>query len=67
MPTIGRDITKFNAYVKLQVDTLAARGETTTDLLTNLFKGYLAASDRNIVEYIESKQERYDEGRAYQV
>ena len=60
--TIGNDITKFNAYVKMLQDTLRARGEMTSDLLTNLFKGYGACSDRNFVDYIRRKQERYDEG-----
>ena len=60
--TIGADITKFNGYVKLLIDSLAARGETTTDLLTNLFKGYLAVNDKTFVAYIGRKQENYEEG-----
>jgi len=36
--TIGCDISKFNAYVKDLIDSLTARGETTQDLLANLFK-----------------------------
>lgn len=62
MPTIGNDILKFNQYVMLLLDQLAARGETTTDLLTNLFKGYLATSDKKFVEYIERKQEMHEDG-----
>jgi hypothetical protein len=60
--TIGADITKFNGYVKLLNDSLAARGESTTDLLTNLFKGYLAVNDKTFVAYIGRKQEIYEEG-----
>ena len=60
--TIGSDITKFNGYVRLLVDSLAARGETTQDLLTNLFKGYLAATDKVFVKYIRRKLENYQEG-----
>ena len=37
MVTIDSDIRKFNSYVKQQLSTLAARGERTQDLLTNLF------------------------------
>ena len=37
--SIGRDITKFNTYLKGFVESLAAWGETITDILTNLFKG----------------------------
>jgi hypothetical protein len=60
--TINSDITKFNVHVSLLIDSLAARGETTQDLLTNLFKGYQAATDKTFVEYIGRKLERYEEG-----
>jgi hypothetical protein len=63
LPTIGHDITKFNQYVKLSLEGLLARGETTTDLLTNLFKGYLTSSDKVFVKYIIGKQEQYEEGK----
>ena len=53
--TIASDITKFNHYVKLLVQLLHTRAETTTDLLTNLFKGYPAASDQVLRSYIEAK------------
>jgi hypothetical protein len=55
-------ITKFNGYVKLLIDLLAAHGETTTDQLTHLFKGYLAVNDKTFVAYIGRKQENYEEG-----
>ena len=60
--TINCNITKFNAYVKNLVEALTARGERTTDLLTNLFKGYLAATDETFGKYIARKQEEYEEG-----
>jgi hypothetical protein len=60
--TIGMEITKFNRYVRLLIDSLAARGETSNDLLTNLFKGYEAAIDKTFVDYIGGKKERYEEG-----
>ena len=60
--TIGNDITKFNGYVQMLIQTLATRGETTQDLLTNLFKGYAACSDKTFVDYIVRKQETYKEG-----
>ena len=59
---IDSDITKFNGYVKLLVNNLAARGKRTEDLLTQLFKGYLSASDKIFVKYINEKMERYEEG-----
>jgi hypothetical protein len=60
--TIASDITKFNGYVRYLIDSLAARGETSNDLLTNLFKGYGAATDKVFVEYISRKLEKYEEG-----
>jgi hypothetical protein len=62
LPTIGYDIVKFNTYVKDLLDSLYARGETTHDLLANLFKAYKVASDRTFVEYIRKKEDQYDEG-----
>jgi hypothetical protein len=62
MRTIDSDIEKFNNYVKGLLRDLEARGETTQDLLTNLFKGYKAASDEKFVEYILSKEDDYDDG-----
>ena len=62
LPTIGHDIVKFNTYVKLLIDGLRSRGETTQDLLINLFKGYMACSDREFVAYIKRKQDGFEEG-----
>ena len=62
MSTINNDISKFNAYVRHLQLSLAARGAQSGDLLSNLFKGYLACSDRIFVRYIEKKQEDYEEG-----
>ena len=63
--TIGNDITKFNGYIKSLVQSLTARGERTEDLLSNLFKGYQAVSDKEFVKYISKKQEKYEEGKMY--
>ena len=62
MPTIGSDITKFNTHVKLLMDSLAARGEESHDTLVNLFKGYMATSDKTFTDYITRLQESYDDG-----
>ena len=62
MVNIDSDIGKFNSYVKQQLATLAAHVETTQDLLTNLFKGYLACSYPIFRRYMEKKQEAHDEG-----
>ena len=53
------NITKFNAHVQLLLKGLESRGETTHDLMSNMFKGYAAASDNNFTKYIEHKREEY--------
>ena len=60
--TINCNVTKFNGYVKGLVLSLSARGQRTEDLLSNLFKGYMAASDKVFVKYIGRKMENYEEG-----
>ena len=62
LPTIDYDIGKLNMYVKTLLDQLAARGERSTDMLSNLFSGYLSAKDRAFVSYIDKKLELYEEG-----
>ena len=62
---VGNDVTKFNGYVKTLLDTLASRGETTQDPLTNLFKGYGSCSDKTFVEYIAKTQDEYDEEKPF--
>ena len=61
MVQIGSDITAFNQHVKALIDGLAARGQTSNDLLVNLFKAYKAAGDDEFVRYINDKESRYDE------
>ena len=62
LPTIDYDIAKLNMYVKTLLDQLSARGETSTDMLSNLFTGYMAAKDKSFVAYIDKKLELYEEG-----
>jgi hypothetical protein len=63
MTSINFDIEKFNHYVKLQVASLTARGETSNDLLINLFKGYAVVIDQDFKRYISDKQNDYEEGQ----
>ena len=65
MEELHGDITQLNSFVVLTRDQLVARGEITTDLLPNLFKGYLSCKDKNFREYMELKQQNYDEGTVY--
>ena len=62
MLKISSNITQFNGYVKLLVRSLQARGQKTEAILSHLFKGYLAASDKSFNKYINDKKDRYEEG-----
>ena len=57
MPTITCDVTKFNKHVRQLELALHCGGEHTSDLLTNLFKGYLAALDCVFIDYIAQTKE----------
>ena len=61
--TIGSDIGKFNFHVQALMGSLMARGETSTDLLTNLLKGYAKCSDKKLVDYMARKQEDCEDGK----
>ena len=60
--TIDSDIGRFNQYVKLLVQSLTARNQTTSDLLVNLFKGYGAVSDEVFRAWLLRKQDDNEEG-----
>ena len=51
MSKVQSNIIMFNKYVKEQRTNLQARGGKTEDLLTNLWKAYLLASDKIFVRY----------------
>ena len=53
--TVDSDIKKFNTHVKSLTRDLERRCQQSIDVLTNLFKGYKAASDKVFVEYIMRK------------
>jgi hypothetical protein len=60
--TIDSNIELFNQYVNINRAGLQARGESTDDLVINLFKAYLNVADQNFVEYMKKKKDDYDEG-----
>ena len=62
MLELDSNIPAFNLYVKNQVRALEARGETTQDLIVNLFKGYASAEDVEFRNFIKRKRESYEEG-----
>ena len=64
---VGCDIIKFNEHVMLLVEKLSQRGQTSTDLLVNLFKACKAVRDQEFVQYIKDKESWYEEGHALSV
>jgi rhamnose utilization protein RhaD (predicted bifunctional aldolase and dehydrogenase) len=62
MIDLDSDIKAFNFFVQTQVKSLAARGETSSDLLINLFKGYKVADDSEFQNFIRPKENEYKEG-----
>jgi hypothetical protein len=58
----NNDITKLNEYANDQLNTLATRGETSTDIIINLLTGYLVCSDRKFTVYSEKCNDEYEEG-----
>jgi hypothetical protein len=62
MLDLDSNVEAFNFYVKAQVKSLSARGETSSDLLINLFKGYKAANDVEFLDFVRRKENAYEEG-----
>jgi hypothetical protein len=60
--TVDSDIGRFNQHVKLLIQSLNARNQTTSDLLINLFKGYGACSDEVFRAWLNRKQDDHEEG-----
>jgi hypothetical protein len=58
----GSDVTEFHKYVLRQKQTLTARGETTNNLVSNLFKGYQTAKCAKFRDYMERKKESFHDG-----
>jgi len=56
MASIDYNITTFSGIVRLQMDALNARGETSSYILINIFKGYLSAPDMEFNWYIKQKE-----------
>ena len=62
MVDLDSNVQEFNLYVKAQTKALSARGETSNDLLNNLFKGYKAADDAEFQDFVRRKLNEYEEG-----
>ena len=56
------DIVRFNEYTRENKQQLAAQGELTLDLLSSIFKGYMACTDKAFREFVQRKKDAYEEG-----
>ena len=62
MSTVKLDTKTFNQYVKVNVEGLKARVERTDDLMINLFKAYQVAFNGELVRYIKTNKDQFDDG-----
>ena len=60
--TVNSDINKFNVYAKINCKSLATRGERYNNMMSNLFKEYLAAGEKDFFSYIQHQKDKYDYG-----
>jgi hypothetical protein len=59
---VSYDVTKTNQRVAELLQDLHSRGETTHDLMNNLFNAYKSVKDREFSRYITQKESDYEEG-----
>ena len=59
----GNKTVKFNAHFQTLINTLTSRGETTHDLLTDIFKAYSECFDNNFINYVTYKHSKYKDGK----
>jgi len=62
LTSLNFDVTKLNSQVKIWVQQLQARGESTQDLFANLLQAYKTLPDADLVNYVKQKINDYDEG-----
>jgi hypothetical protein len=60
---LSYDIEAFNLSVTCQIEQLAAAGESSSDLLINLFAAYMAVPYKKFGEYIEKQKDKFDEDK----
>jgi hypothetical protein len=49
--------------VKQNYEGLLACSQRCDDIMINLFKGYMAASDSEFIQYIKTKKDAHDDGK----
>jgi hypothetical protein len=60
---LNNDIKAVNKYINNQVDALTQRGESSSDLMTNIFKAYATVQDKDFVRYVDDLKTQYEDGR----
>eukprot|EP00957_Ditylum_brightwellii_P084362 6415695-Ditylum_brightwellii.AAC.1 len=67
MTTINSNIDLSNQCVKTNQVGLKVRGESTNDLMINLFNAYQVVSDSNFSWYIRAKRDKCNTGEGIKV
>ena len=60
--TVNSGIDKSNEYAMINYESLTARGERCNDMVSNLFKGYLAEGYKQFMRYIQHQKDKCDDG-----
>jgi hypothetical protein len=66
MMSVDCNVELFNQHVKEVIVGLRARGESTDELVVNLFKSYCMVGDSEFSRYIKNKRYSYDDGEDVQ-
>ena len=61
MASVNSKVESFNLHVKENRQGLKARGERTDDLMKNLFKAFMATSDKDFVSCVKTRKDECDE------
>lgn len=62
LTSVSYDIELLNQHVKTCHAELMARGESSSDVLVNLFATYLTVPDKPFHDYVVAQKDKYDEG-----
>ena len=62
MGNVNSNIEMFNSHVNDAKEGLSARGDETSNLIMEIFKGYKVAADHEFVKCIKTREDRYLKG-----
>jgi hypothetical protein len=66
MASVDCNVELFSQHIKEVVAGLQARGESTDELVVNLFKAYRMVGDSEFSRYMKNKRDSYDDGEDVQ-